>query len=172
MPALGSRPDIDIVRVTIVSIILLAVFVVAALASRRGIALAIVAVPLLLIAGIRTRDALSLRLNSWAPSTAVVAIDELIPPDAPIGVRFVREKDKPNVTWDDQRRRAQLYQFALPHHRFDRDQGLDDDVGPYVFAPSNDKILREAGGEILWTDPKVKLSLWREPTSPAGGDDS
>ena len=172
MPAIGSRSDIDVVRVAAVSIILMAVFVVAALASKRGIALAIVAIPLLMIAGIRTRDALSLRLNSWAPATDVVAIDELIPPDAPIGVRFVREKDKPNVTWDDQRRRAQLYQFALPHHRFDRDHGLTDGVGPYVFAPSNDKILRDAGGEILWTDSKVKLSLWREPTSPATDDGS
>jgi hypothetical protein len=172
MPAIGSRPNIDVVRVAVVSIVLLAVLLVAALASKRGIAVVIVAVPLLAIAGIRTRDALSLRLNSWEPATAVVAIDEVIPPDAPIGVRFVREADKPNVTWDDQRRRAQLYQFALPGHRFERDRGLDDGVGPYVFAPSNDKILREAGGEILWTDPKVRLALWREPTSPPEDGDS
>jgi hypothetical protein len=77
----------------------------------------------------------------------------------------VREADKPNVSWDDQRRRAQLYQFALPHHPFERDRGIDDDVGPYVFAPTNDKILRAAGGRVLWTDPKVKVSLWLEPAS-------
>ena len=93
-----------------------------------------------MIGGVRTRDAMSLRLNSWEPATEVVAIDDLIPHDATIGFRFVREADKPGVTWDDQRRRAQLYQFALPHHPFERDRGIDDDVGPYVFAPTNDKI--------------------------------
>ena len=72
----------------------------------------------------------------------------------------------PASRWDDQRRRAQLYQFALPHHLFERDRGLDDDVGPYVFAPTNDKILKAAGGRILWTDPKIKVSLWKEPSSP------
>ena len=77
-----------------------------------------------------------------------------MPPDATLGFRFVLAADKPGVTWDDQRRRAQLYQFALPHHLFQRDRGIDDDVGPYVFAPTNDKILKAAGGTILWTDPE------------------
>jgi hypothetical protein len=95
----------------------------------------------------------------------VVAIDDVIPHDATVGFRFVLAKDKPNVSWDDQRRRAQLYQFALPHHRFVRDYGIDDDVGPYVFAPTNDKILKAAGGRILWTDPKLKVSLWLEPAA-------
>lgn len=164
-PIIGSASSIDITRVTIVSLVLLVILVAAALASRRGVALALVALAFLVIGGVRTRDAMSLRLNSWEPATEVVAIDELIPHDATIGFRFVREADKPNVSWDDQRRRAQLYQFALPHHPFERDRGIDDDVGPYVFAPTNDKILRAAGGRVLWTDPKVKVSLWLEPAS-------
>ena len=39
--------------------------------------------------------------------------------------------------------------------------------GLTVFAPTNDKILKAAGGEILWTDPKIKVSLWKEPSLPA-----
>ena len=38
-----------------------------------------------------------------------------------------------------------------------------------VFAPTNDKILKAAGGTILWTDPRVKVSLWLEPASPEAG---
>jgi hypothetical protein len=168
-PIIGSASSIDIGHVATVSLVLMALFVVAALASRRGVALALVALAFLAVGGVRTRDAMSLRLNSWQPATEVVAIDDLIPPDATLGFRFVREDDKPNVNWDDQRRRAQLYQFALPNHRFERDRGIDDDVGPYVFAPTNDKILKAAGGTILWTDPRVKVSLWLEPASPEAG---
>ena len=112
--------------------------------------LAIIGIAFLVVGGIRTRDAMSIRLNSWQPATEVTAIDDIVPPDATLGFRFVLAADKPGVTWDDQRRRAQLYQFALPHHPFERDRGIDDDVGPYVFAPTNDKILKAAGGEILW----------------------
>jgi hypothetical protein len=167
MPMIGSARAIDVVKVTVVSVAVLALLVIAALSPRRGAVLALLGVAMLSVAGVRTKDALSLRLNSWAPATEVVAIDELIPPDAPIGVKFVREKDKPNVTWDDQRRRAQLYQFALPGHRFSRDNGPDDNVGPYVFAPSNDAALREAGAEILWVESqRVKMALWKEPTAP------
>jgi hypothetical protein len=165
-PIIGTASTIDITRVAVVSLLLLVVFVAAALASRRGVALALVALAFLVIGGVRTRDALSLRLNSWEPATEVVAIGDLVPPDATLGFRFVLAADKPGVSWDDQRRRAQLYQFALPHHRFERDRGIDDDVGPYVFAPTNDKILEAAGGKILWTDPKLKLSLWMEPPPP------
>ncbi len=165
-PAIGTATSIDITQVAIVSLGLLLIFVAAALVSRRGVTLAIIGVAFLIVGGIRTRDAMSIRLNSWEPATEVTAIDEIVPPDATLGFRFVLAADKPGVTWDDQRRRAQLYQFALPHHLFERDRGIDDDVGPYVFAPTNDKILKAAGAEILWTDPKIKVSLWKEPSSP------
>jgi hypothetical protein len=166
-PMIGRASSIDITRVAVVSLVLLVIFVAAALASRRGVTLALIGLAFLVIGGICTRDAMSIRLNSWQPATEVIAIDDIVPPDATLGFRFVLAADKPGVTWDDQRRRAQLYQFTLPHHLFQRDRGLDDDVGPYVFAPTNDKILKAAGGTILWTDPKIKVSLWKEPSSPS-----
>ena len=154
-PIIGSASSIDVTHVAIVSLVLM-VIIVAAPRLRRGVTLAVVALAFLVIGGVRTRDSLSLRLNSWAPATEVVEIDELIPHDATIGFRFVPAKEKPNVSWDDQRRRAQLYQFALPHHSFERDYGTDDDVGPYVFAPTSDKLLRAAGARVLWTDPTAQ----------------
>jgi hypothetical protein len=165
-PIVGKATSIDITRVAIVSLVFMAIFIVAALVSRRGFTLALIALAFLVVGGIRTRDAFSIRLNSWEPATEVTAIDDLIPPDATLGFRFVLAADKPGESWDDQRRRAQLYQFALPHHLFERDRGINDGVGPYVFAPTNDKILSAAGGKILWTDPKVKVSLWEEPSLP------
>jgi hypothetical protein len=165
MPMIGSAPGIDAVKVAVICVAVLAVLVVAALATRKSIAFVVVALALVVFSGVRTRDALSLRLNSWQPAMSVTEIEEFVPEGATLGVRFVREKDNPNITWDDQRRRAQLYQFALPDRVFARDTGLDDGVGPYVFAPSNDKILREAGGRILWTDDRVRMALWEEPTS-------
>lgn len=171
-PIVGTATSIDITRVAIVSVALMAIFVAAALVSRRGFTLALIGLAFLVVGGVRTRDAMSIRLNSWQPATQVTAIDDLIPPDATLGFRFVLAADKPGVSWDDQRRRAQLYQFALPHHRFERDRGISDDVGPYVFAPTNDKILKAAGGKVLWTDPKIKVSLWEEPSLPPPSDAS
>jgi len=169
-PIVGTATTIDITRVAIVSLVLMVIFVAAALVSRRGVTLALIGLAFLVVGGVRTRDAMSLRLNSWQPATEVTAIDDLVPPDATLGFRFVLAADKPGVSWDDQRRRAQLYQFALPHHLFERDRGINDDVGPYVFAPTNDKILKAAGGKVLWTDPKVKVSLWEEPSTPTPSD--
>ena len=147
MPIIGSASHIAVTRVVIVAVAGLVVLTVAALSSRRGAALAVVGLALLAVGGVRTRDALSLRLNSWAPATQVVEIDELIPHDAPIGFRFVPAKEKPGVSWDEQRRRAQLYQFALPHHSFERDYGTDDDIGPYVFAPDQRQAVASCRGQ-------------------------
>jgi hypothetical protein len=163
MPIIGNAPSVDLKKVTIWAVGILVLLVIAAFASRNGVALLIVGIALLLVGGFRTRESLSLRLNSWAAAMEVGDVEEFVPPGAPIGFKFVPEKENPSITWDDQRRRAQLYQFALPHHQFSRDHGLDDEVGPYVFAPTNDPEMKAAGAELLWTEPRVKLSLWKEP---------
>jgi hypothetical protein len=54
----------------------------------------------------------------------------------------------------------------LPHRTFVRDHGTDDSVGPYVFAPVNDPDMREADADVLWTDPTVRVALWREMIEP------
>ncbi len=132
----------------------------------RSIGLLVVVLGVVLTSGLRTHDGLSLRLNTWEKASAVLEIEDgIIPPGADIGVRFVLEKDEPAATWDDQRRRAQLYQFYLPGHRFSRDTGIDDNVGPYVFAPLRDKTMVAGGAKLLWSDPNVQVGLWLEPTA-------
>jgi hypothetical protein len=166
MPMLGTRGNIPVLRVSIIAVIALALMLVAALSARRGAALAVLGVIAIALGGIRTHEALNTRLNSWEPTTRVREIDELIPPDATLGVKFVREAEYPKVDWDDQRRRIQLYQFSLPNHLVLRDRGVDDSVGPYVFAPVDDRELTAAGAKVIWKDPKIPYALWQEPTRP------
>jgi hypothetical protein len=165
MPILGTRGSLPVLRVSIVAVVVLAAVLVAALSTRRGAGLAVLGVATLVVGGVRTHDALNTRLNSWEPTTQVREIDELIPPDATLGVKFVRDADYPKVDWDDQRRRIQLYQFSLPGHLVLRDRGVDDGVGPYVFAPVGDRELTAAGATVIWKDPKIQYALWQEPAA-------
>ena len=167
MPVLGTRGTIPVLRLSIVAVVVLVLVLAAALSTRRGAGLAALGVVALVGGGIRTHEALNTRLNSWEPTTQVREIDELIPPDATLGVKFVRDADYPKVEWDDQRRRIQLYQFSLPGHLVLRDSGVDDAVGPYVFAPVGDRELTAAGAKVIWKDPKIQYALWQEPTAPA-----
>jgi hypothetical protein len=80
-------------------------------------------------------------------------------------VLTVSSSQDPVVGWVAQRQRYQLYQLYLPERTFQRDRGVDDDVGPYVFAPLRNPDLVAAGAELLWTDPAVRIGLWKEPTS-------
>ena len=173
LPAMGTRGSIQVLTVSAIAVAASAVVVLAAVTTRRGAALAVLGVAFVVLAGVRTHEAINLRLNSWEPTTQVVAIDRLVPPDATLGVKFVRDADYPKVGWDDQRRRIQLYQFSLPDHLVLRDRGLDDGVGPYVFAPLEDPELEAAGATVLWRDPRMQYALWREPDgSSADGEGS
>lgn len=167
LPWLGERSAIPVFLITGLAMIGLGVLLVLARwpGPHSAVLVGVVAVALA-VAGLRTHDALALRLNVWATARAVTAIEDgIVPPGEPIGFRFVRDADHPTASWDDQRRRGQLYQMYLPDRIFLRDRGVDDDVGPYVFAPVDDPEMVEAGAEVLWTDPRVKIALWREPTS-------
>lgn len=167
MPWLGGRNAIPVFVLTGLSLIALAVLLaLARWPGPRSVALICVIGVALSVAGFRTHHALALRLNIWASASAVTAIEDIVPPGVPLGFRFVRDADNPAASWDDQRRRGQLYQMYLPDREFVRDRGVDDGVGPYVFAPVGDPELAEAGAEVLWTDPRVRIALWREP---AGG---
>ena len=166
MPILGTRGTIPVLRLSIVAVVVLVLVLAASLSTRRGAGLVALGVVALIGGGARTHEALNTRLNSWEPTTQVREIDELIPPDATLGVKFVRDADYPKVEWDDQRRRIQLYQFSLPGRRVLRDHGVDDAVGPYVFAPVGDRELTAAGAKVIWKDPKIQYALWQEPTAP------
>ncbi len=111
----------------------------------------------------RTQDVADRRLNGWEASSPVQEVDELVPAGATLAVRTIPSSQDPVVNWTTQRQRYQVYQFYLADRTVLRDHGLDDNVGPYVFAPLGTDDLVEAGAELLWTDPSVKIGLWREP---------
>jgi hypothetical protein len=156
-----------VLTVSLGAVAVLAVILAVSFSTRRGAGLAALAVVLVGVAGVRTHEAINLRLNSWHPTTRVAEIDNLVPPDTTLGVKFVRDAEYPKVGWDDQRRRIQLYQFSLPNHLVLRDRGVDDDVGPYVFAPLEDPELEAAGAAVVWRDPTIQYALWREPDTDA-----
>lgn len=118
---------------------------------------------LLVVAGVRTERVADIRLNGWERTNAVRIVDELVPEGVALGVHPVPDAQDPAVGWVPQRQRFQLYQLWLPDRVFLRDRGLDDDVGPYVFAPLDDPDLVDAGAELLWRDPGIKVGLWKEP---------
>jgi hypothetical protein len=111
----------------------------------------------------RTEHVADLRLNGWLVTEAVAEVDSLVPPGLPVAVRPVPNSEDPVVEWVPQRQRYLLYQLFLPQRSFLRDRGVDDDVGPYVFAPLSDPTLVDAGAEVIWRDPRSRIALWKEP---------
>jgi hypothetical protein len=114
-------------------------------------------------AATRTDRIADLRLNGWAVAAAVTEVDALLPSGATVAVRPVPSSQDPGVEWVSQRQRYQLYQLYLPERTFLRDRGVDDDVGPFVFAPLDDSDLLDAGATVIWRDPNIRIGLWEEP---------
>lgn len=116
------------------------------------------------VAVVRTERVADLKLNGWTPAAEVRAVDEIVPPGMPLAVRPVPSAHDPVVSWVPQRQRYQLYQLYLPERTFLRDRGVDDDIGPYVFAPLRDPDLIDAGARLIWKDPAIQIGLWEERT--------
>ena len=53
------------------------------------------------------------------------------------------------------------YAWELDEYQFRKDFG-DDDVGPFVFAPTNDPLFLATDASILWRDPFSEMALWYE----------
>lgn len=162
---------LNVVQVTLISAglaltgLVLAAFAAWSGPGRAGVSAvaAVLAIVLGVVGVQRTKDVADLRLNGWEASASVTDVDELVPPGVPLAVRTIPSSDDPVVGWTTQRQRYQVYQFFLSDRIVLRDRGLDDDVGPYVFAPTDTDDLIDAGAELLWTDPSVRIGLWREP---------
>lgn len=123
----------------------------------------VVAIVLGVVGVQRTKEVADLRLNGWEASSPVTEVDDIVPAGVPLAVRTIPTAQDPIVSWTTQRQRYQVYQFHLSDRIVLRDRGLDDDIGPYVFAPLGTDDLVDAGAELLWTDPSVRIGLWREP---------
>ncbi|NNE12777.1 MAG: hypothetical protein HKN41_11110 [Ilumatobacter sp.] len=156
------------VTATTASIFLLLVALIALAQVRDArplvVAVTISSATLLFAVGVvRFERVADLRLNGWLRASAVREIEAIVPDDAPLGVRPVRDSEDPVVRFVPQRQRFQLYQLYLPDRTFLRDRGVDDDVGPYVFAPLRDPELTEAGAQVIWFDRSLRIGLWEEP---------
>ena len=171
---LGIRPylvrdlTIDPVAVTIAALAVLAFVALAALVARRARrrSLVLVAlVPLLVVAGVRTREDVDRNLNSWVlPDAARRELHEVLPPGQPVRQRIVRTRERPAAAYTDQRLRSLLYQFYLPENPLSVDgTGGSTSSSPFVFAPVGDDVLEAAGAVVVWRDPTVPMALWREP---------
>ncbi len=147
-----------------VSLALTAVVVLAVTYGKRASHVGLLlGVAIVLALGVRSWVVLGRNLNTFADNATVRAVDHIVPPGEPLGFKFVPIDEPSLVFLGTQQRLAQLYQMYLPDHRFAVDKGLDDDVGPYVFAPKANEPLVAAGAEMLWIDERSGMALWHEP---------
>ena len=123
---------------------------------------AAVATALVAIAAMMTHHGLAVDLNHFESAKQVEEVRAMVPPGETIGFRFVPVDEYSLVLFVHQRFAAQLYQMYLPEHEFVRDEGPNDDVGPYVFAPRLDPALLDAGAVALWEADDTGMTLWRE----------
>ena len=165
-PMIGSGNQIDVVRITAVAVVAAIVFGLALYVDRqRPVVLAALAISVLLLGGVANHRAVASRINDAQAVGAVREVEQMVPPGADIGVRFVADAQGPSLPLAYQAAYAYIYEWFLDDHQFVTDVGNDDDVGPYVFAPVNDPTFLSSGGTIVWWDPGVPLALWREPDS-------
>jgi hypothetical protein len=162
-PATGD----GLVRVFVVTGVALAAFGVLWLAARiaprmRLGALAIV-LGLVGIGGVRGWAVLE-DGNSWAAATPTEEIEDLgIEFTKPIGVSLMPERYGPAESEFRQTAHALTSQWYLDDYRLELDNGPRDDVGPYVWAVTNDALLTRDGGTIVWLSPSLNIALWKEP---------
>lgn len=174
LPYVDAADQLDVRRVTAGALIgLFALVGIARLATverfsdtGRAAVLLIGAVAFVGVAAIgvtRLERTADLRLNGWARSAPVAEVDDLLPPGVTVGVKTVPTSQDPALDWVPQRQRYQVYQLYLPGRTFVRDRGIDDEHGPYVFAPLRDPELTDAGAEIVWRDEAALVALYVEP---------
>ena len=166
VPATGG-PVVRVLLVTTVTLVAsAAIFATVRLAHDRPRVIAAVASLIVLVGGIRLWQADQAWKGSYETAAAVSAIRDLdngpTPQDV-IGVSIMPDEYGPLAPPIQQMAYALAYQWHLPEYRFVLDNGPKDDIGPYVFAVTNDALLMRDGGTILWEDPDRWMALWLEP---------
>jgi hypothetical protein len=107
--------------------------------------------------------------NVWADGKAVQDVMEVLPEGSVVRYLIVPTSQQPSATHSRQRQRLMLYQFYLPHVRFEVDDGGPEDRSRFVFAPSNTTSLLRDGAAIRWQDPGAAIALWELPPTGATG---
>jgi len=158
-PFVDGRPTIPLVRITLLALAAAALVVVAALAGRALRAawpVVVVVAVLLVVAAVRTDDVLD---RGWNGSGGLQEVAELAEPDGPLHAGVPADYYLPARS--NSTGRLMLYQFYLPGSSITVvADPLVQATSPFVFAPSDDRVLRAAGAEIVWNDPIKNVSLW------------
>ena len=162
-PVIGTGSSVRPLLITVVAIVAFGVILlVAARPPRAGLAVGLVAT-VLIAGGYTSHRSVAARLNSAEQVAAVTEIEDgILPPGEVVGYRFIPDMYGPSAPLSLQGAYSFLYQWFLPDHEFRTDGGLSDDVGPYVFAPTNDPLLLATGATLLWTDATIEIGLWKE----------
>lgn len=162
VPFTGDQDAIQVLRLTLLATLLALVLALGSvLVDRWRFALASVALPIVVTFGLLAHWGLGTNLNFFIGERDVrlATVDEA----ETLGFHFVPPDEPSWVLQSAQRRAYQLYQFYLWDHDIVIDRGLQDDVGPYVFAPREDPDLVAAGATPLWESTTTGMVLWREP---------
>jgi hypothetical protein len=104
------------------------------------------------------------RENNWeVANEATPWVRDNLPEGTVIGISLMPDQYEPSASMFQQISFGLLYQWYLPDYEFVIDEGLQDDVGPYVVAPGNDLIMNLGCGEMLWEQRYAGLVIWHDP---------
>lgn len=118
----------------------------------------------LIVAGLLAYANFPSRSNRWEAAVAAApAFRATVPAGETIGVSLMPDDFGPDASIFVQTSYALFYEWYLPEYEFAVDDGLRDEVGPYVVGATNDLILSYGKGEFLWKQPDRELGLWKEP---------
>lgn len=169
-PLIGPVRAILVPGVTALAVVVTALAALTAVLARRGRTgaglAAVVVIVALGVAHGRTSDNVDGALNSWNYSASMEPLrDAILADQTQVRVRFVPNSEDPAANTSQQRQRRMIYQFYLP----DIAMYLDGDLpagseARYVFAPEDDPVLMSRGAQVVWTDPKVPMALYDDPT--------
>lgn len=161
-PFVDGRPMIPLVRLSLLAITAGVVLLAGRLVGR-AVGVAVVVAALLVGATLRTEDVID---AGWNGSGGLQSVGRLDDPGGPLSGGAPVDYYLPAAS--NATGRLMLYQWYLPHSDFTVvGQPLVQASSPYVFAERDNVVLREAGAEIVWTDPLRPIALWRRPSATA-----
>lgn len=165
-PTMSVGGRLDVIMATVLAVVGFVVLLVALVVSERSRALGLsLGLAILMVGSARSHDLFRANgeVGNWGDARlGAVWIDENVPDDEVIGVLLMPDAYEPSAPVHVITTYALLYQWYGPERRFVIDDGPEDEVGPYVLAPSNDIIMNLGGATMLWQQPDTGVALWLE----------
>lgn len=130
--------------------------------SREHRVLLVVATIVLALAGTAAWTFRRHQRNVWTQAATVVEIRDFLEGSEPIGFSIVMPEFGAQADPLAQQTWGYSFQWYLPGVEFRTDRGLNDGVGPFVFAGHNDIFMNLSGSEVVWSHPASGFNLWRQ----------